>query len=168
MSFGVVFGVPVVVSLVVFFIVGDVSLCVTCLGIVGRRVSGVFCRCVPEGWWHAVRPVSACVRVSMRVACMRVCRACVCVCVCVVCACVGGRAGMTGVRQGRGMVAHAPHVKFGFIGRCKFGFIGRHDFWGNQWMWFDLVGDMTGDMTHDMTKSVSVKVVSSYFFGQRE
>lgn len=68
------------------------------------------------------------------------------------CACVGGRAGMTGVRQGRGMVAHAPHVKFGFIGRCKFGFIGRHDFWGNQWMWFDLVGDMTGDMTHDMTK----------------
>lgn len=149
-SFGVVFGVSVGVSLVfvVFFIVGNVSLCVTCLGIVGIRVSGAFCRCVPAGWWHAVRPVSACVRVCA-------CRvhACVsCVCVCVVCACVGGRAGMTGVRQGRGMVAHAPHVKFGFIGRCKFGFIGRHDFWGNQWMWFDLVGDMTGDMTHDMTK----------------
>lgn len=114
----------------------------------------------------AVRPVGVCRQVGgMRCdalcvcACARLCvsRACVCVvracvCVCVVCACVGGRAGMTGVRQGRGMVAHAPHVKFDFIGRCKFGFIGRHDFWGNQWMWFDLVGDMTGDMTHDMTK----------------
>ena len=80
-SFGVVFGVSVGVSLVVFFIVGYASLCVTCLG-VGRRVIGAFCRCVPAGWWHAVCPVSACVRVSVRVACMRVCRACVRVRVC--------------------------------------------------------------------------------------
>ena len=64
-SFGVVFGVSVGVF-VVFFIVGYVSLCVTCLGIVGRRVSGAFCRCVPAGWWHAVRPVSACVRAYVR------------------------------------------------------------------------------------------------------
>ena len=71
-----VFGVSVVVSLVVFFIV-CLSLCVTCLGIAGRRVNGAFCRCVSAGWWHAVRPVSACVRVCVRVACMRVCRACV-------------------------------------------------------------------------------------------
>lgn len=110
------------------------------------------CRCVSPDRWHAVRSVSACVRIaSVRVACLRgrACVACVCARRRVR---VGGRAGMTGVRQGRGMVAHAPHVKFGFIGRCKFEFIGRHDFWGNQWMWFDFVSDMTGDMTHDMTK----------------
>lgn len=81
-SFGVVFGVSVGVSLVfvVFFIVGNVSLCVTCLGIVGIRVSGAFCRCVPAGWWHAVRPVSACVRVC---ACrVHACVSCVRVRVC--------------------------------------------------------------------------------------
>ena len=151
-SFGVVFGASVGVSLVVFFIVGDVSLCVTCFG--HRLQKGYRCvLSVLPGRLAACGASCLCVCARVRVCACRVhAWSCACVCVCVVCACVGGRAGMTGVRQGRGMVAHAPHVKFGFIGRCKFGFIGRHDFWGNQWMRFDLVGDMTGDMTHDMPK----------------
>ena len=124
MSFGVVFGVSVGVSLVfvVFFIVGLSCVCymfwassaeglAVRSGVVCRQVGGMRCDAL-----CVCARVCAC-RVHACVSCVRAC-----VCVCVVCACVGGRAGMTGVRQGRGMVAHAPHVKFGFIGRCKIWF----------------------------------------------